>query len=214
MTNLFVLLHANPPLEDQPPNLRKITLVQLIPEAHLSLNTSELPRCACAASPKGRAQAVVRPHSRDVVKGCGPGMWRAGLSTARAPNWLVMRELLSMGVEIARNQGGKSASSRSSLHRIWVRMRHFSAQLEAFRGSRDRWHIVLSDSCKRRQLSTAENLIVGGHSAFHGALRVLVTGSMHPLDLDLIPSFHPSLCAQKYAQNQLQRPCQQWINDQ
>jgi len=75
MTNLFVLLHANPPLEDQHPNLRKITLVQLIPEANLSLNTSELPRCACATSPKGRAQAVLRPHSRDVVKGCGPGMW-------------------------------------------------------------------------------------------------------------------------------------------
>ena len=75
MTNLFVLLHANPPLEDQPPNLRKITLVQLIPEANLSLTISELPRCACAASPKGRAQAVVRPHSRDVVQGCGQGMW-------------------------------------------------------------------------------------------------------------------------------------------
>ena len=35
-----------------------------------------------------------------------------------------------------------------------------------------------------------------------------------PLDLPFISSFYPSLCAQKYAQNQLQRLCHQWINDQ
>jgi hypothetical protein len=40
----------------------KITLVQQIPEANLSLNASELPHCACAASPKGLSQAVERPH--------------------------------------------------------------------------------------------------------------------------------------------------------
>jgi hypothetical protein len=52
-----------------------ITLVQQIPEASLGLNASELPRFACAASPKGRAQAVVRPHSEAPFKGCGQGMW-------------------------------------------------------------------------------------------------------------------------------------------
>jgi hypothetical protein len=53
----------------------KITLVPQIPEANLSLNIRELPRCACAASPRGRAQAVVRPHSEAPFKGCGQGRW-------------------------------------------------------------------------------------------------------------------------------------------
>ena len=73
-TNLFGLLHATPPLEDPPPNLRQHHPGATDPEATLSLTTSELPHFACAASPKGRAQAVVRPpiqrpHSREVVKG-------------------------------------------------------------------------------------------------------------------------------------------------
>jgi hypothetical protein len=57
-------------------------------------------------------------------------------------------------------------------------------------------------------------LITDRHAAIYGALLVLAAGSMALLDLPLIPSFYPSLCAQKYAQNQLQRPCHQWINDQ
>ena len=51
------------PLRIRPRTCGNITLAQQIPEANLSLTTSELPRFACAASPKGRAQAVVRPHS-------------------------------------------------------------------------------------------------------------------------------------------------------
>jgi len=50
-------------LRISPRTCGKITLVQQIPEANLSLKASELPRFACAASPNGRAQAVVRPHS-------------------------------------------------------------------------------------------------------------------------------------------------------
>jgi hypothetical protein len=46
-----------------------ITLVQQIPEANLGLNASELPHCACAASPKGLAQAVERPHSEAPFRG-------------------------------------------------------------------------------------------------------------------------------------------------
>jgi hypothetical protein len=40
------------PLNVSPRTCGKITLAQQIPEANPSLNTSELPRCACAASPK------------------------------------------------------------------------------------------------------------------------------------------------------------------
>jgi hypothetical protein len=57
-------------------------------------------------------------------------------------------------------------------------------------------------------------LITDRHAVIHGALLVLAAGSMAPLDLPFIPSFYPSLSAQNYAQNQLQRPCHQWINDQ
>jgi hypothetical protein len=57
-------------------------------------------------------------------------------------------------------------------------------------------------------------LIMDRYAAIHGALLVLAAGSIAPLDLPFIPSFYPSLCAQKYAQNQLQRLCHQWINDQ
>jgi hypothetical protein len=74
------------PLRIRPRTCGKITLVQQIPEANLSLNTSELPRFACAASPKGRAQAVVRPHSEAPFKGGGQGRWRAGFPAAKAPN--------------------------------------------------------------------------------------------------------------------------------
>jgi hypothetical protein len=63
-----------------------ITLVQQIPEANLGLNASELPHCACAASPKGLAQAVERPHSEAPFKGGDQGRWRAGFPAARAPN--------------------------------------------------------------------------------------------------------------------------------
>ena len=59
------------PLRIRPRTCGKITLVQQILEANLCLKPSELPRFACAASPKGRAQAVVRPHSRGRVPWSG-----------------------------------------------------------------------------------------------------------------------------------------------
>ena len=59
------------PLRIRPRTCGKINLAHQIPEANPSLNTSELPRCACAASPKGRAQAVARPHSEAPFKGGG-----------------------------------------------------------------------------------------------------------------------------------------------
>jgi hypothetical protein len=73
-------------LRIQPPNLRQNHPGATDPEANLSLKASELPRFACAVSPKGRAQAVVRLHSEAPFKGCGQGRGRARLSTARAQN--------------------------------------------------------------------------------------------------------------------------------
>lgn len=65
------------PLRISPRTCGKITLAQQIPEANPSLNTSELPRCACAASPKGRARVVVRLHLRGAAGGIlGGGDWR------------------------------------------------------------------------------------------------------------------------------------------
>ena len=83
---------------------------------------------------------------------------------------------------MASNQGGKSASSRSSLRRIWMRMQHL------FRSSRHSGKPVI-DGVELLQ-------IMDRHAAIHGALLVLAAGSMAPLDLAFITSFHSFLCVQ------------------
>jgi hypothetical protein len=92
-----------------------------------------------------------------------------------------------MEVEMASNQGGKSASSRSSLRRIWTRMQHL------FRSLRHSGTPVID--------GIEFSLITDRHAAIHAALLVLAAGSMAALDLAFIPSFHPSLYVQKYARN-------------
>jgi hypothetical protein len=83
-----------------------------------------------------------------------------------------------MEVEMASNQGGKSASSRSSLRRIWTRMQHLFRSLK---------HSVTP------VIDGIESfLITDRHAAIHGALLVLAAGSMAPLDLAFYPQF-PSL---------------------